>query len=403
MSIRSDAGELAPELVALRRELHQIPEIGLQLPLTQARVLAALDGLPLEITLGTDVSSVTAVLRGGRRGPAVLLRGDMDALPVTERTGVEFTSKHDGVMHACGHDLHTAGLVGAARLLAARRAELPGDVVFMFQPGEEGWDGAGHMIREGVLTAAGATVVAAYGLHVLSADVPKHRFTGRPGPLMAASDALYVRVVGAGAHGSRPAGGLDPIPAACEMVTALQTMVTRRFDVFDPVVLTVGMIHSGTRKNIIPDDCTFEATVRSFSPEARERIRHEAVRLCEDVATAHGMRAEARFEGEYPMTVNDAVHHEFVADTVRELFGDERFTLMVNPETGSEDFSRVLDAVPGAYVFLGATESDDPESAPTNHSPLATFDDAVLPDGAALLAELAVRRLNRIDQEVAVA
>jgi hippurate hydrolase len=400
MSIRSDAVELAPELVALRRALHQIPEIGLQLPLTQERVLAELDGLPLEISTGTTVSSVTAVLRGGRPGPAVLLRGDMDALPVTERTGVDFVSKHDGAMHACGHDLHTAGLVGAARLLAARRAELPGDVVFMFQPGEEGWDGASHMIREGVLTAAGPTVVAAYGLHVLSADIPKHQFTGRPGPLMSASDGLFVRVIGAGAHGSRPAGGLDPIPAACEMVTALQTMVTRRFDVFDPVVLTVGMIHSGTRRNIIPDDITFEATVRSFSSQARERIRRESVKLCEDIAAAHGMRAEVRYDGEYPATVNNAEHHEFVAATVRDLFGDERFTLMANPETGSEDFSRVLNEVPGAYVFLGATEFDDPETAPSNHSPLATFDDAVLPDGAALLAELAVRRLN---QEVGVA
>ena len=403
MSIRSDAVELAPELVALRRELHQIPEIGLRLPLTQERVLAALDGLPLEITTGTDVSSVTAVLRGGRAGPAVLLRGDMDALPVTERTGLDFTSKHEGVMHACGHDLHTAGLVGAARLLAARRTELPGDVVFMFQPGEEGWDGAGHMIREGVLTAAGQTVAAAYGLHVLSADIPKHQFSGRPGPLMAASDALYVRVVGAGAHGSRPAGGLDPIPAACEMVTALQTMVTRRFDVFDPVVLTVGMIKGGTRKNIIPDDVSFEATVRSFSTAARERIMRESVRVCEDIARAHGLRAEARFEGEYPATVNNAEHHEFVADTVRDLFGDERFTEMEFPETGSEDFSRVLNEVPGAYVFLGATEAADPETAPTNHSPLATFDDAVLPDGAALLAELAVRRLNQLNDGKAVA
>jgi amidohydrolase len=394
MSIREDAGQIAPELVALRRELHQIPEIGLHLPRTQERVLAALADLPLEISTGTDLSSVTAVLRGGRPGPAVLLRGDMDALPVTERTGEEFTSRHDGAMHACGHDLHTAGLVGAARLLAARRAELPGDIVFMFQPGEEGFDGAGHMIREGVLSAAGRPVVAAYGLHVLSSELLPHEFAGRPGPLMAASDGLYVRVVGAGAHGSRPAGGLDPVPAACEMVTALQTMVTRRFDVFDPVVVTVGMFHAGTKRNIIPDDATFEATVRSFSTEARERLRAEAVRVCQDIATAHGMRAEVRYEAEYPVTVNNAEHHEFVADTVRDLFGDECFRTLPNPDTGSEDFSRVLNEVPGAYVFLGAAKGPHPETAPSNHSPLATFDDAVLPDGATLLAELAVRRMG---------
>ncbi|HVV22811.1 MAG TPA: M20 family metallopeptidase, partial [Pseudonocardiaceae bacterium] len=331
MSIPADAVELAPDLVALRRDLHRIPEIGLHLPRTQERVLAALEGLPVEVSTGTDLSSVTAVLRGGRPGPAVLLRGDMDALPVTERTGVEYASRHEGAMHACGHDLHTAGLVGAVHLLAARRAELPGDVVFMFQPGEEGWNGAGHMIREGVLTAAGEPVVAAYGLHVLAAEVPAHRFTGRPGPLMSASDGLFVRVVGAGTHGSRPHGGLDPIPVACEMINALQTMVTRRFDIFDPVVLTVGTFHAGTKRNIIPDDATFEATVRSFSEQSRERIKAESVRLCEEIAAAHGLRAEVRYDSEYPVTVNDPEHHEFVADTVRDLFGDDHFRPMPNP------------------------------------------------------------------------
>jgi amidohydrolase len=394
MSIRSDAEELGPELVELRRELHQIPEIGLYLPRTQERVLAALEGLPLEISTGTGLSSVTAVLRGARPGPVVLLRGDMDALPVSERTGEDFTSKHEGAMHACGHDLHTAGLVGAARLLSARRSELGGDVVFMFQPGEEGFDGAGHMIREGVLDAAGRRADVAYGLHVVSDMMPAHRWAGRPGPLMAASDGLFVRVIGAGAHGSRPHGGKDPVPVACEMVTALQTMVTRRFDVFDPVVVTVGVFHAGTKRNIIPDEAVFDATVRSFSVAARERIRQTAVRLCEDIAQAHGLHAEVRYETEYPVTVNNGTEHQFVADTVQDLFGEDVFLPMANPVTGSEDFSRVLEEVPGAYVFLGATRSEDPDTAPSNHSPLATFDDAVLPDGAALLAELAVRRLR---------
>ncbi|HEX4724362.1 MAG TPA: M20 family metallopeptidase [Pseudonocardiaceae bacterium] len=394
MTIRADAKEIGAELIDLRRELHQIPEIGLRLPRTQERVLAALDGLPLEVTTGSDLTSITAVLRGARSGPVVLLRGDMDALPVTERTGEDFTSKHEGVMHACGHDLHTAGLVGAAKLLAARRTELAGDVVFMFQPGEEGFDGAGHMIREGVLTAAGRKADVAYGLHVMSSMIPAHQFTGRPGPLMAASDGLFVRVIGAGTHGSRPHGGLDPVPVACEMVTALQTLVTRKFDVFDPVVVTVGMFHAGTRRNIIPDDATFDATVRSFSVEARDRIRTASVKLCEDIAAAHGLQAEVRYETEYPVTVNNATEHQFVADTVRDVFGDDVFVSLENPVTGSEDFSRVLAEVPGAYVFLGASRSDNPESAPSNHSPLAAFDDAVVPDGAALLAELAARRLR---------
>jgi amidohydrolase len=393
MGLREDAKAIQDELVVLRRELHQIPEIGLRLPRTQEKVLAELHALPLELSTGSGLDSVTAVLRGGKPGPVVLLRGDMDALPVTEQTGEEFTSRHDGVMHACGHDLHTAGLVGAARLLSARRDELAGDVVFMFQPGEEGMDGAGHMLAEGVLEAAGRPVEAAYGLHVLSSDIARGVFSSRPGPLMAASDGLFVRVVGAGGHGSTPYSALDPVPVACEMVIALQTMVTRRFDVFDPVVFTVGSFHAGTKRNIIPDDAAFEATIRTFSPAVSAQVRQYAVQLCQSIAAAHGLQVEVRYDNEYPATINHAADHEFVADTVREVFGEERFEEMANPMTGSEDFSRVLESVPGAYLFLGACVTDDPGSAPANHSPRAAFDDRVLSDGAALLAELAMRRL----------
>jgi hippurate hydrolase len=392
MTLRSDAAVLLDDLVSLRRDLHRIPEIGLHLPRTQERVLAALDGLGLELTLGKNLSSITGVLRGGKPGGTVLLRGDMDALPVTEATGEEFTSTLDGAMHACGHDLHTAGLVGAARLLTARKADLPGDVVFMFQPGEEGWDGAGHMIEEGVLTASGKHVDAAYGLHVSAASYVKGQFTARPGTLMAASGALAVRVRGEGGHGSSPHDARDPIPAACEMVTALQTMVTRAFDVFDPVVVTVGTFHAGTRRNIIPDDAVFEATLRSFSPETAARVGDRAVQVCRGIAAAHGLDIDVTYEPEYPATVNDAGAYDFVADTIRDVFGEERFTEMAEPITGSEDFSRVLERVPGAYLFLGACPTD-PATAPDNHSPRARFDDSVLGDGAALLAELAVRRL----------
>ncbi|HWD04920.1 MAG TPA: M20 family metallopeptidase [Amycolatopsis sp.] len=395
MSLRSDAAALHPDLVALRRVLHRTPEIGLDLPRTQQKVLHALDGLGLEITLGRDLSSVTAVLRGGEPGGAVLLRGDMDALPVTEASGEEFSSEIDGAMHACGHDLHTAGLVGAARLLAARREHLRGDVVFMFQPGEEGCDGASYMIEEGVLAAAGRPVDAAYGLHV-SSSREAGMFTCRPGPLMAASDAVKVRVVGAGGHGSAPELSRDPIPAACEMVTAVQTRMTRGFSAFEPAVLTVGSFHAGTRRNVIPDEAVFEATVRSFDPEVRERIRRQVVRACEGIAAAHGVDVEITYDAEYPVTVNPRAGYEFAADTVREVFGEERFSLLPQPMTASEDFSRVLAKVPGAFVFLGASRSADPATAANNHSPRAVFDDAVLADGATLLAELACRQLTAL-------
>jgi amidohydrolase len=393
--LRNDAYELADDITELRHTLHRTPEIGLELPLTQQLVLAELDGLGLEVSTGTALSSVTAVLRGAPGGSTVLLRGDMDALPVTEATGLEFASKIHGAMHACGHDLHTAMLVGAARLLSAHRDDLAGDVVFMFQPGEEGWNGAGAMIAEGVLTASGRRADSAYGMHVSSGRLPRGIFTTRPGPLMAASDRLHVTVQGAGGHGSTPHLTKDPISVAAQLVGDLQTLVTRRFDVFDPVVVTVGQFHAGTRRNIIPDEAEFDATIRTFSDAARDRIREEAVRLCEHVAAGYGLDVEASFEAEYPVTVNDNAQAAFAAGVAAEVFGDDGYQHMVSPLTGAEDFSRVLNEVPGCYLFLGASPSDDWEHAPSNHSARATFDDSVLPQGVLLHAELAIRALHR--------
>lgn len=284
--VAEESRALAPQLEQIRRALHRRPEIGLDLPVTQWTVLQHLDGLGLETSTGHAVSSVTAVLRGSDRGRTVLLRADMDALPVVEQTGEDFTSEVDGAMHACAHDLHTTMLLGAARLLAAHRDELAGDVIFMFQPGEEGYDGAGAMISDGVLEAAGTRARAAYGMHVFSSRIPRGRFATRPGTLMAASDALFVTVHGAGGHGSAPHNGLDPIAVAAEMVTALQTLATRRFSIFDPVVITVGAFHAGTRHNIIPDNATFSATIRSFSTPARERVRTLSAALCRNIAAA---------------------------------------------------------------------------------------------------------------------
>ena len=394
-ALREDARAMQDELVELRHSLHRRPEVGLQLPHTQETVLQALDGLGLEVSTGSALSSVTAVLRGGRPGPAVLLRGDMDALPVQEQTGLDFSSDVDGAMHACGHDLHTAMLVGAARLLSAHRDSLAGDVVFMFQPGEEGWDGAGYMLREGVLDAAGSRVSSAYGMHVMAAMNPRGQFTTRPGTLMAASDELRVTVRGRGGHGSAPHLARDPISVAAQLVGDLQTMVTRRFDVFDPVVLTVGTFSGGTKRNIIPDEATFQATVRTFSAEARERMRVASVQLCESVAAGYGLEVEALYLEEYPVTVNSPDHAAFAAGVALEVFGDERYAPKVHPQSGSEDFSRVLAEVPGCYLFLGASPGEDHASAPNNHSPRAQFSDDVLSDGVLLHAELAVRALER--------
>ncbi|GAB2713174.1 M20 metallopeptidase family protein [Arthrobacter bambusae] len=399
MSIASDAKEMQGEIARFRHELHQEPEIGLDLPRTQEKVLKALDGLPYEITLGESTTSVTAVLRGGAAHasadkPTVLLRADMDGLPVQERTGVEFSSKIDGAMHACGHDLHTSMLAGAATLLAERRDQLAGDVVLMFQPGEEGFDGAGHMIREGVLDAAGRRVDAAYGMHVFSSLEPYGQFCTKPGVMMSASDGLFVTVLGAGGHGSAPHAAKDPVTAAAEMVTALQVMITRQFNMFDPVVLTVGVLQAGTKRNVIPESARFEATIRTFSEASRNRMMTAIPQLLKGIASAHGLEVDVDYRGEYPMTVTDEDETHTAENVISDMFGDSRLSRWATPMSGSEDFSWVLAEVPGTFVGLSAVPRGvDHTTSPFNHSPYATFDDGVLSDGAALYAELAVSRI----------
>jgi hippurate hydrolase len=399
MSITADAKELQGEIARFRHELHREPEIGLDLPRTQEKVLQELEGLPYEITLGESTTSITAVLRGGAahasaEKPAVLLRADMDGLPVQERTGVDFTSRVDGAMHACGHDLHTSMLAGAARLLADRRDQLAGDVVLMFQPGEEGFDGASHMIREGVLDAAGRRVDAAYGMHVFSALEPHAQFCTKPGVMLSASDGLYVTVLGAGGHGSAPHSAKDPVTAVAEMVTALQVMITRQFNMFDPVVLTVGLLQAGTKRNVIPESARFEATVRTFSDASRERMMTAIPVLLKGIAAAHGLEVDVDYRSEYPLSVTDEDETNTAEKSIRKLFGESRLTRWTTPLSGSEDFSRVMAEVPGTFIGLSAVAPGaDHTAAPFNHSPYATFDDAVLSDGAALYAELALSRI----------
>ncbi len=372
------------ELQALRRELHRDPEVGLNLPRTQARVLEALSGLDLEVTLGVRSSSVVAVLRGARPGPTVLLRGDMDGLPITEDTGLPFASTN-GAMHACGHDLHTAALVGAARILHAERDNLGGSVIFMFQPGEEGHGGARAMLADGVLEAAGERPVAAYALHVI-ADLPHGVFYGRPGPVMAAYSTLQIDVIGRGGHGGRPHETLDPIPVAAQILGAAQTYVARRFNAFDPVVLTFGEFHAGSAPNVIAEKATLRAGIRTFSAEHTERIAAELPALARRTAEASGCRAEVTFTRVMAPTINDHQAAGVFAEAVENLFGKERYVQLADPRTGSEDFSEVLAEIPGAFGYLGAGFSSGTLEPAGNHSPRAVFDDSLLADAARLLA-----------------
>ncbi|WP_026547941.1 M20 metallopeptidase family protein [Paenarthrobacter nicotinovorans] len=399
MTIAADAKELRDDIVRLRHDLHREPEIGLQLPRTQEKVLKALDGLPFEITLGKETTSVTAVLRGGAghasaHKPVVLLRADMDGLPVQETTGVDYTSCVDGAMHACGHDLHTSMLAGAATLLAERQDQLAGDVILMFQPGEEGFDGASYMIEEGVLDAAGRRADAAYGMHVFSSVADHGQFLTKPGIMLSSSAGLFVTVHGAGGHGSAPHLAKDPVTAAAEMVTALQVMITRQFDLFDPVVLTVGVLQAGTKRNVIPETARIEATVRTFSEASRRKMMEAVPRLLHGIAAAHGLEVHVQYDEEYPLTINNEDETTTAEKVIAEMFGESRHTRMATPLSGSEDFSRVLDQVPGTFIGLSAVAPGaDHATSAFNHSPYATFDDGVLTDGAALYAELAVSRI----------
>ncbi len=391
MSFVAAAQEMLPELVELRRRLHAHPELGNDLPWTQQQVLDALAGCDLEITLGESLTSVVAVLRGGQPGPTVLLRGDMDGLPVVEQTGLDYASQNDN-MHACGHDLHTAGLVGAAKLLSARRDELRGNVIFMFQPGEEGPGGAKPMLDEGLLEVTGDKPVAAYAIHV-APGVPGV-FNYWPTTAMAGANKLSVTFHGKGGHGSQPHTAKDPVPALLEFGTALQVMVTRRFNVFDPVVLSISQLSAGSAINVIPDSASLGASVRTLSAETTETFPGAVKELADGIAVAHGVRAEVNWEVLYPVTVNDETESDFTAATLSKTFGEDRVVEYPNPLMGSEDFSYVLQDVPGCFIFLQCSPPDvDPETADWNHSPNVLFDDAVLGDQAAALAQLAFDRL----------
>jgi hippurate hydrolase len=399
-AIADAAHEMQADLTTLRHRLHRQPELGLQLPLTQAAVLESLQPLDLEISVGSNCTSVLAVLRStnpavDRDGdvPLVLLRGDMDALTLTEATELDYASEIDGVMHACGHDMHTTMLVGAARALAAHRHTLDGDVLFMFQPGEEGSNGAGVMLDEGLLEIAGRRPDAALALHMSVNETPPGTLASRPGTLNAAADSLSVTVRGRGGHGSRPSQALDPIPPAAEMVLALQTAMTRTIDAGDTAVITVGQFHAGTRRNIIGDDAWFQATVRAVEPAVRDQVEALCHRVCQGIAHAHGVGVDIDYEVLYPPTVNDAHEVAFGAQIARDVLGDNGYHELANSSTGSEDFSRVLQQVPGSMFRLGGSPAGPWHDVDALHSSHVVLDDAVMPTGVQFFATWAVRRL----------
>jgi len=399
-TLHDEALELQGDSVALRRALHERPEVGNDLPITRESVLESLDGLPLDLTLHETTSGISALLTGGKPGPTVLLRGDMDALPLHEDTGLDFGSRHDGQMHACGHDTHTAMLSSAAKLLSAHQDDIPGRVLFMFQPGEEGHHGAKYMLEEGLLDVPAladgteSPVTGAFALHITS-TIPTGVVATKGGPILASADEFVIRVLGSGGHASAPFHAIDPVPIACEIVIALQTMITRRIDTFDPAVVTVGQIHAGTKNNIIPPVAEINGTIRTFSERTRSQVHDNLRRVAEKVAEAHGATAEPEIRYGYPVTSNNHEFAQFTLEAARDAIGYERVVPLPNPVMAAEDFSYVLNEVPGSMMFLGGTPPDrDPRTAPANHSNLVTFDEDAMSTGVELYAQMALRHLG---------
>ncbi len=387
------AQAIQPDTVALRRAIHAEPELGLQTPKTLAKVQVALAGLPLEWKTGTSTTGAIAILRGAKPGRTVLLRGDMDALPMPEDTGLPFRSKVDNIMHACGHDTHTAMLASAARILCARRESLAGTVLFMFQPGEEGFHGARFMIDDGLLDNPAPE--AAFALHIMP-NAPAGSFGAKAGPMMASADKLIVRVVGRGGHASMPHHAIDPVPVACEIVTALQTFITRRVDIFDPAVITVAKIDSGSTNNVIPESANLLGTIRTLSEETRDLVHAGIKRVATNVAQAHECEAEVEIVRGFPVTVCDAKAVGVAQNAIGDLFGAQAWQTMTSPVMGAEDFSYVLQRVPGVMVFLGVCpEGQLWKSACPCHSNKMVLNEAMLARGVAAHCAIAERFLTR--------
>jgi len=391
LTLLAEARDLLGDVVAIRRRIHAEPELGLDLPITQSTVLESLADLDLEVKCGGSLSSVVATLVGEAAGPTVLLRADMDALPMAEDQDLSFVSRHEGRMHACGHDAHVAMLLGAARLLSRRRSELRGTVKFLFQPGEEGYGGAVLCLDEGLLDSP--VVDAAFALHVSPND-PSGVLVIKPGPVLASSDEITLTIRGSGGHASAPHFCVDPVPVAAEIVLALQTMITRTVDVFDPAVLTVAKVEAGTTYNVIPDSATMAATLRTVSEATRQKVLDSITRVARNVAAAHECVAEVAIRPGYPVTVNDPEFVEFSSQVMRDLVGHDQVRELESPVMASEDWSYVLQRVPGAMAMLGACPPGvDPALAPGCHSSKMQLDEDAMVVGVATHAAVALAYL----------
>ena len=392
IDVFASANQILPGVIDLRRKIHANPELGNQLPETTAAVLNELSDLGLEIRASKETTSLIATLKGEGDGPRILLRGDMDALPMPEDNDLSFASRNANKMHACGHDAHTAMLVGAARLLHENKEHVNGTVDFFFQTGEEGYYGAKVVLDEGMFEAP-YSPDAIFALHITPL-MDSGKFTGRPGPILAAADTWKIKVTGKGGHASMPHDALDPIPVACEIVQALQHMVVSRINAFNPVVLTTTKIEAGTTSNVIPESVDMLGTLRSTSERSRAKAHEGIKRIATQIAMAHEMEAEVELSLGYPVTVNHPDFVDFARGTLEQLFGEGAYIPMKTPMMGAEDFSYLLERWPGAMFFLGV-KPDDPSLAAPCHSNRMILNEESLAYGIAAHAAIAMSYLNQ--------
>ena len=393
------AAQVEAKVVAWRRDFHEHPELSNRETRTAGIVAAHLKKLGIETRTGVAHTGVIGVLKGGRPGPVVALRADMDALPVTEQVRVPFASKvrttyngqEVGVMHACGHDAHTAMLMGAAEVLAGMRAELPGTVVFVFQPAEEGppageRGGARLLIEEGGISNPKPDAI--FGLHVM--PLPAGQIGYRPRGLMASADLLRVTVHGKQTHGAQPWNGVDPITVAAQVLLGLQTIPSRQLDVtVAPAIITIGSIQGGIRENIIPDSVVLRGTIRTFDPAMQQDVHARIRRTAEDIARSAGARADVGISELTAVTYNDPALTTRMVPSLERVAGASNVVL-VSPATVAEDFSYYQQKVPGLFVFLGIAPKDDPAKSAPNHSPLFYVDESALVSGVRTLTSLAL-------------
>lgn len=390
MDLLAQANRILPQVVDLRRKVHANPELGNQLPETTKAVVESLSDLDLELRFSKATTSLVATLHGAGNGPRIMLRGDMDALPMPENNDLAFASKNNGKMHACGHDAHTAMLMGAARVLHANRDQLNGSVDFFFQTGEEGFFGAKVVLDEGLFESPNSPD-AVFAIHITPL-LESGKVTGKAGPLLAAADTWQMVIKGKGGHASMPHDCLDPIPVACEIVQAFQSFVTSRINVFDPVVLTTTKIEAGTTSNVIPEIADVLGTLRSTSEKSRSKAHTGMERLATQIAIAHEMEAEFTISEGYPVTVNDAEFVDFARQTAREVLGQDSFIPMKTPMMGAEDFSYFLQRWPGAMFFLGVKPDDASLAAPCHSNRMILNEDGMA-HGVALHAGIAMNWL----------